>query len=210
MLVIAGGKGGVGRTTCALALGAALGRDGRDVLVVDADVRAPDLTRRAGLDDADVGAPSPGEHGLAAVDDGTPVAEAARSVPGRPGLWVLGRGERCSAGLALDRLEWSGPVVVDAPAGAGRPAARAIRIAGHAMLVATPTPAALRAGARTATACDALGTPPAGALLTRCTEAPPVEDLLGCPALAAVPPVDRPLSDPGVESTFDRIASRMG
>jgi len=210
MLSMAGGKGGVGRTTCALAFGAALGRDGREALVVGTDARGPDLRRTAGIDARpDTADPT----GLWAVADGVAATVAARSVPGRPGLSILPRD--CGPGRrperrALDRLDWPGPVVLDAPAGAGRAVARPLRAADHAVLVATPAPAALRSAARSAAICGALGTPTVGTILTRCSESFDLEPLLDCPTIAAVPPTDRPLADGAVAATFDRLVARIG
>ena len=185
MLSMAGGKGGVGRTTCALAFGAALGRDGREALVVGTDARGPDLRRTAGIDARPDTADSTG---LWAVADGVAATVAARSVPGRPGLSILPRD--CGPGRrperrALDRLDWPGPVVLDAPA-------------------------ALRSAARSAAICGALGTPTVGTILTRCSESFDLEPLLDCPTIAAVPPTDRPLADGAVAATFDRLVARIG
>jgi len=178
------------------------------------DPRGADLARTAGVR-IDRSRSRRERVGLGAVAAGTPAAVAARSVPGRPGLSILplDRGpDRNRSPVpdprGLDRLDWSGPVVLDAPAGAGRPAARALRAADNAMLVATPDPAALRSAARTAAMCDALGTPTAGAVLTRCPEPFDVEPLLGCSTAAAVPPSERPLADDTVAATFDGLVDR--
>ncbi|MFB6218937.1 MAG: AAA family ATPase, partial [Halobacteriaceae archaeon] len=48
MLAVCGGKGGVGRTTTAVGLGAALAGHHRATLVVDADADMPDLHALAG------------------------------------------------------------------------------------------------------------------------------------------------------------------
>jgi flagellar biosynthesis protein FlhG len=52
VVVIAGGKGGVGTTTVAVNLAAALAREGRRVVLVDADFAGPNVAERCGLDGA--------------------------------------------------------------------------------------------------------------------------------------------------------------
>ena len=54
MLAVAGGKGGVGRTTTTLGLAAAAARVGYAPVVVDANRDCPDLARRATVDPAGV------------------------------------------------------------------------------------------------------------------------------------------------------------
>jgi septum site-determining protein MinD len=209
MLAMAGGKGGVGTTTCALALGAALGRAGREALVVEADYGMPDLARVAGVGSTD--GDGDGEASTSPRER-VPLAARARSVPGRPGLSVLPAGERAVAARPpLDGLDrWDGPVVIDCPSGAGRDAAAPLRAADAAMLVATPTRGALAGAATTARMARALGTRPVGALLTRSPGSPDgVRDLLGCPALAAVPRAERPLDDDRVQTVFDALSTRM-
>lgn len=196
MLAVAGGKGGVGKTTVAVGLARAFARAGRDPLVVDADRDMPDLARRAGVPDAP---------GVAAVADGTPVPAAAHAADGT-GVRVLPLaagtdGDAVRRTLARARTR-DHPVLVDCPAGAGRDAARPLRAADRVLVVTTPTPSSLRDAAKTAAMARALDTGVAGAVVTRAggpggnpgSDPPPVERLLGCPPVAAVPETDAPIA----------------
>lgn len=153
MLAIAGGKGGVGKTTTALGVGRALARSGRDPVVVDADVDMPDLGLLAGVDR------EPSTDRLA---DGAPIERAVQRSPAFSGLGVVPAGSPETLAAALRRLEaWHGPVLVDCPAGASRAVARALRRCDRAVLVTTDTPEALEDTAKTAAVAEVLEAPPA-------------------------------------------------
>ncbi|MFB6168932.1 MAG: MinD/ParA family protein [Haloferacaceae archaeon] len=187
MLAIAGGKGGVGKTTTALGLARAL--DG-PVSVVDADTDMPDLHLLAGVDR---------DPTLAAVADGDDPAAVASPWPGEPSVAVVpaptGTDADRDVAPALARLSGGhGRVVVDCPGGAGPDAATALRAADAALLVATRRPAALRDAAKTAEMARAVGTDLVGAVLTRSEEAPDAAArLFGCPVFGPVPDVDPPV-----------------
>lgn len=206
MLAVAGGKGGVGKTTVALGVARALARAGCDPLVVDADRDMPDLAARAG---------TPAAPGVGAVADGTPVSAATHVVDGT-GVRVLPLApgtddDSLRAALARTHAR-DGPVLVDCPAGAGRDAARPLRAADRALVVTTPTPASLRDAAKTAAMARALDAGVAGAVLTRTdrsdggqprpADPPPVERLLGCPVVGTVPETDAPLAGPRARTAY--------
>lgn len=207
MLAVAGGKGGVGKTTTTLGLGRALGRAGRRPLAVDCDLGMPDLARVVGLDEPERG-------GLGAVADGARAAEVARRVPGAA-LSVLGPGAEADGRTverALARLNWPGPVVLDCPAGAGRGAVRPLRAADRAVVVSTAAPAGLRGAAKTAAMARTLSTPVDGAVVTR-RERPPdgVERLLETPVVACVPETEEAVEGPAgaAASAYARVADAL-
>ncbi|MFC6735902.1 MinD/ParA family protein, partial [Halolamina salina] len=129
MLAIAGGKGGVGKTTTALGLAAAL--PGRP-LVVDADCDMPNLHALAGVPADD------GPHDCSAHDCRVLPASGDEAPP------VDQRLER------LHSRETDGHTLVDTPAGAGIDAATPLRIADGVVLVSTACAPALRDAAKTA------------------------------------------------------------
>jgi len=202
MLAVAGGKGGVGKTTTAVGLGRVLARGGRRPLLVDCDTGMPDLARVAGLPDPERGA------GLAAVAEGTSPGEAAREPPDGPAVLPPGGVDAGDLGAALAGVDWPGPVVLDCPAGAGRGAALPLRAADRVVVVSTARRASLRDAAKTAAMARALGGEVAGVVVTRRAEPPDgVDRLLGAPALAAVPDTD----EPAVEalSAYERAVARL-
>lgn len=197
MLAVAGGKGGCGKTTTTLGLALAAGRWGRSVLAVDADLNVPDLHRVVGLEgvpateppdrDRPVAAAASGDrraptHGpdTAAPVDPVPVPGQAgvAVLPGRPAIDPVARCERLP-GLAADR----DLVVLDCPAGAGRDAVAPLRAADRTIVVSTAERPSLADAAKTAAMSRAVGTPVAGAVITRADRPPSgLDALLGAPS----------------------------
>lgn len=202
MLAVVGGKGGVGKTTVALALGAALGRAGWPAVVVDCDAEMPDCATRTGV------SPTPGVDALAGE---TPLPrvltrpeclDGAALVPARAGAPV---------GAALERLPADRPTVLDAPGGAGPPAATALRAADRSLVVTTPSRPAVEDAVKTATLARSLGAPPVGAVVTMAEETPPgLSEALETPVLARLGPVgDTPLEASVTRRTCGGLAGRL-
>lgn len=208
MIAIAGGKGGSGKTTTTLALAAALGRRGRDVVAVDADRDMPDLHALAGVPN------DPTIAALVAGDDGPRgLGGVARPVPDHPGVAVVPSApgvDRRELVRGLRRLKGNErPVLVDCPAGAGPAAVDPVRVADRALLVATATPQGLRDAVKTAALSRAVETPVAGVVVPRQREVPPgVEELFEAPA-HPVPTAADPLSDPAVRRAVDRLITSV-
>jgi septum site-determining protein MinD len=203
MLAIAGGKGGVGKTTTALGLSTALDAP---VVAADADPDMPDLHALAGVDR---------EPTLADLDaDG--VDAVAQSHPARSDVSLLPAppiDDADAVDRSLARLAAAGrPSVVDCPGGAGPDAAAPLRVADAAVLVTTLCRPALRDAAKTAAIARTLDTPVVGVVLTRTRAAPDaVVDLLGCPVLASVPAADPPvLDDEAVRAAYGRLGHAVG
>lgn len=213
MLAVAGGKGGVGKTTTALGLARTLGRRGETVLVIDIDCDMPNLLWIAGLRADPTAQPNPPD-GLAAVANGTPIEHVRYTLPHWQGVSVVPAGTYSTEATvrdALDRLsEWNGPVILDCPAGAGRLATVPLRHADRTVLVSTPCQASLSDTAKTAAMASELRGNVVGAVLTRCDDPPKgVHRLLGCPVLTAVPDVATPLESAVVETAYDRAQAAI-
>jgi septum site-determining protein MinD len=196
MLAVAGGKGGCGKTTTALGLGAAL--DGETV-VVDADRDMPNLHAMAGVAREPTAADGVDPH---RVDDRLAVLPAPP--PTTTDAEVTTVLTRVAAATEAD-------VVVDCPGGAGPDAAAPLSVASGAVLVSTACAPALRDAAKTAAMARALGCRVHGVVLTRTNVAlRGVESLLDCPVLGTVPEVADPdLSDDRVVSAYSEVASRV-
>lgn len=175
IVAVAGGKGGVGKTTVALNLGHALGG-----VVVDADVGMADVPASRGPDLHDVlaGRAAP----EAAVREGGPVdlLPCGRSLVGARGI------ETTALVDALESVHRSyGHVVVDCPAGMAADVGLSLFAAGRCVLVTTPDGVAVPDAVRTWALAVELDAGIVGVALNRAGPDPPVERVeraLGAPA----------------------------
>jgi len=208
MIAIAGGKGGCGKTTTALGLAAALARDGRRPIVVDADCDMPNLHTMAETDR---------RPGVETVDDGGSIALATHGSTVVPGVDVLPAGDAsgpiCPTALRrLDRCRQQ--VVLDCPAGATDAAAAPLRHAEDAVVVSTPDRASRSDALKTARMARTLDASVHGSVVTRAPSQSPSlsvdEESLLAPVLAAVPPVDGPVLGSRVgQASYDRLAGAL-
>jgi septum site-determining protein MinD len=200
MLAIAGGKGGCGKTTTALGFAHALASEGTTPLVVDADSDMPNVHAVA---------ETPMEPTVADVAAGADAVDLAVESGRFPGVAVLGAAEPSATARGLARLDWPhGPVVLDCPAGADRTAATPLRAADRTLLVTLATRQSVTDTAKTAEMARTLDAPPVGVVCNRCTEPPPLADVLDCEVRATVPDVSSPpLSEPAVLARFDRLSA---
>jgi len=174
ILGVTGGKGGVGKTTVAYNLGAAL-----DAVVVDADLGMADLPTARGPDLHDVlaGRADP----LEAVREGGPVdlLPCGRSLAGARAADPTALVEAVETVAATyDR------VVVDCPAGMGGDVGLALLPAAACVLVTTPRPAALADAVRARALARELDAGLARVVCNRADEDAPTERIarrLGAP-----------------------------
>jgi septum site-determining protein MinD len=201
VLAIAGGKGGSGKTTTALGVAGALAERRRRPLVVDCDLDAPNLHLRAGTPR------NPGvDH---AADAARNPAEFAHQSDGLPGVDVLAAGDADGSALStlLSELPHDRPVVLDCPAGASEAAARPLRAADAAVVVATRGRESLEDAVKTAAMARAVDTPVRAAAVTAAASAPEsLRGALGAPTVVAVPEVGRPLAADATRAAYGRVA----
>lgn len=169
-IVITSGKGGVGKTTTAASLGAALAIEGHSVALVDADIGLRNLDLALGLENRIV-------YDLLDVVAGTCVLRQALIRDARyPGLHLLPAAQtRDKAAVAPEQMaglieklkEEFEYVLVDCPAGIEQGFRNAVAGADRAVVVTVPEVTAVRDASRVKELLDALGIPVAGMILNR-------------------------------------------
>jgi flagellar biosynthesis protein FlhG len=144
---IGGGKGGVGKTFLAAAMGTALARAGRSVILVDANLAAPDLhaylgikapgstlldvlERRAAIQDALMATPEPNLYFLSCVGDELGMSEITRAEQ-----------ENMVACLSALDAEF---VLLDVGSGTSLEVLDFFNLAHEAIVVTSPDPASMR------------------------------------------------------------------
>jgi len=187
---IAGGKGGVGRTTTAINLGIALHQEGHDVVVVDADLGMPNVGELLGVEPEqtvhDVLTSSSGiENALIGADAGIDVLAGDRSLGAYADVEpaVLSDIVR----TLRDRYE---VVLIDTSAGILHETTVAMGVADGILLVATANDVAAQDAGKIATLADRVDGTIIGVVLTRVRDAGDVEGFaqqLGVPVLGVVP-----------------------
>jgi septum site-determining protein MinD len=205
----AGGKGGVGKTTTAVDLGAAFHAAGHDTVVVDADLGMADVAGLLGLDvEQSVHDVLAGE---AAVDAALTDTETGLTVlPGADSLAAFAAADPGELGTVLGTLrERHDVVLVDTPAALSHEATVPLGLADGVVLVTTPDPVAVADAGKTADLATRVdGTVLAG-LATRVTGASDPDDVerrLGTPLLGVVPEVT-PTTAPMVVEAPDSDAA---
>lgn len=190
---VASGKGGVGKTTSAVNLGAAFAEAGRTVVVVDVDLGMANLG-----DMLDVETTAPTLHDV--LSDDATVEEALRAAPGEFDAIVGGQGvepfgRADPAGLrdvVEDLRERYDVVVLDTGAGLSYDAALPLGLADSVILVTTPDDPALNNAAMTGDIVDRIGGTVAGVVVNRmgvsAGESPSaIATRLDVPVLGSVP-----------------------
>jgi len=191
IVAVAGGKGGVGKTTVAYNLGAAL-----DAVVVDADLGMADLPRGRGPDLHDVLA------GRAEVTEAIRGGTVSLLPCGRSLAGARAADVRELAGTLRRVEDETGDVVVDCPAGLRADVGVPLAVADACVLVVSPRRFALADAVRTRELARELDAGLAGIALNRTTAAddPPVDvfrRILGAPVstVPADPRVGRSVED---------------
>lgn len=200
MLAIAGGKGGVGKTTVTLALARSMAERDCEPIVVDADVDMPDLHVLAGVDR---------EPTASDIATGKAVGTVLQSPRRLPGVGVVTAGQPGRLPAALSRLRrCHRPVLVDCPAGASNDAARPLRECHRSLAVTTDTPAAIEDTIKTTAIARRLGAPPVAVCLRGQTAVP--DGTFDCP-VEHVPAIDTTpvYTDPRLRAVCVSLCRRL-
>jgi septum site-determining protein MinD len=187
---VASGKGGVGKTTTAAALGGVLAEAGHGTVVVDVDLGMGNLASVLGVD-VDEGAT------LNDALAGTADAEAAvRGGPTGPSILPasddlddFAAADPGRLGAVLDTLD-AAVVLLDTSAGLSHDSVEPLRVADEVVIVSTTGRGAVGDAAKTREVADRFGTPVAGVVVTRTTvetDATSVGERLDVPVLGSIP-----------------------
>jgi len=153
IIAVASGKGGVGKSSVAVAIGRELARTGRTVGLVDADIAGPDVPRMLGLR-RDVPATSitlaqwtrggRGDSGLEAMEvDGLKVASAGFLMAGNQGLALGSDLGDLMLGRLIKETNWGEieALIVDLPPGISFTQQGVLSGAGRVATILVVTPA---------------------------------------------------------------------
>jgi len=165
---VASGKGGVGKTTVAANLAAAIAELGYDVAVVDADLGMANLDTFLGLE-ADGPTLQDVLAGTASVEDATySVSDRLTAVPGGTDLDTYTRTETEALRTVVARLrERAEYVFLDIGAGISYETVLPLEVVDGVLLVTTADPAAIENAETTLAVVDRAGTRPVGTVLNR-------------------------------------------
>jgi ATP-binding protein involved in chromosome partitioning len=176
MIAVASGKGGVGKTTVAVALARRLARSGRAIGLVDADLHGPDVPSMLGVR-RDVPARSVtlanwtrGERKASSLEalevDGLKIASAGFLMAGNQGLAIESVFGDMLLGRLVNDTDWGDidALVVDLPPGTGEVQQSLLGMARRlaALLVVTPAQVSHLDSARALAVLRAAGVPVLG------------------------------------------------
>jgi len=187
---IAGGKGGVGKTTTAVNVGAALQEAGHDVVVVDADLGMANLGSMLGIEH------SASLHEILAGDAAvsetlTDAPGGLTIIPGEQSLEAFADADPAKLRKVIKTLRNAYDVVlIDTGAGLSHEVAVPLGLADGILLVTTPDDVAVGDTVKTAQLTDRIDGEVIGAILNRVTKHTDVAEIserLGFKMLAVVP-----------------------
>jgi len=197
IIVITSGKGGVGKTTTAINLGAAMNHFGKDVLIIDANLTTPNVGIHLGSPEVPINL----NHVLnekADVFEGVYEHESGvKILPSSLSVKELKK-------LKPEKLEKHGKdfkkiadfVIIDSAAGLGNEALSAIKMADELVIVSNPEMAAIADALKTVKMAEEFKKDIKGVIMTKVKkdkiELQPstVKDMLEIPVLGMVPEED--------------------
>lgn len=186
---IAGGNGGVGKTTTAINLGAALADRGYETVIVDADLAMPNVAELLGVEVEtclhDVLA------GSATISETLTDAGGLTIIPGESSLDAYAEADPNKLPKVVNTLARTHDVVlVDTAAGLSTETTVPLELADGVILVTTPDHVSLTDTGKTGTLAEMVDSPILGALLVRATTETPITDIdaeFDFPLLGGIP-----------------------
>ncbi|HJX50603.1 MAG TPA: cell division ATPase MinD [Candidatus Nanoarchaeia archaeon] len=197
IIVITSGKGGVGKTTTAINLGAAINYFGKDVLIVDANLSTPNVGLHLGSPEVPINL----NHilnGKADVFEGVyEHASGLKIIPSSLSVKELGklRPDKLK-NCAKDFKKISEYIIVDSAAGLGEEATCAMKLADDIIIVTNPEMPALTDALKAIKLAEQLKKEVRGVIVTKVKkdriELQPstVKDMLESPILGMIPEED--------------------
>ena len=187
---VAGGKGGVGKTTTAVNVGAALQERGYDVVVVDADLGMANLGAMLGIDhETSLHEILAGDAAVSEALTDTPTGLTI--IPGEQSLDAFADADPAKLRQVIKTLRNAYDVVlIDTGAGLSHEVAVPLGLADGIILVSTPDDVAVGDTVKTAQLADRIDGEVIGAVLnrvTRHTDVARIDDRFGFQLLAVVP-----------------------
>ena len=197
IITITSGKGGVGKTTTAVNLGAALNAFGKDVIVVDGNLTTPNIGLHFGvslvpvsLNHVLLGKASVSE-AVYEHESGTKIMPSSLSVKE---LRKINHSKLKEVAKKMKRL--ADIIILDSAAGLGAEAVAAIESGDELIIVTNPEIPAVTDALKTAKVAEQLGKPIRGVIVTRVggrrTEMPIVniKEMLELPIIGIIPEDD--------------------
>lgn len=194
LIAVISGKGGVGKTTTAINLGAALNSFGKEVIVLDANLTTPNVGLHLGapivpinLNHVLLGKAKIGD-ALYEHESGTKIVPSSLSVKE---LRRLNHRKLREVGKSLRRM--ADFVLYDSAAGLGEEAVSSMEAADELIIVTNPEIPAVTDALKTSKLAEELGKPILGVIVTRVknskTEMPltNIKEMLDLPILGVIP-----------------------
>ena len=194
IIVITSGKGGVGKTTTAINLAAAMNYFGEDVLVIDGNISTPNVGIHLNSPEVPINlnhvlkgkaeafeAVYEHESGIKIMPSSLSIKELKKTNPGK------------MKDFKREFKKLSGSIIVDSSAGLGHEASSAIELADELIIVTNPEMPAVTDALKTVKLAEQMKKPVSGVIVTRVRkdeielEPEVVKEMLEIPILGMVP-----------------------